>query len=139
MARTILSIIAGLLSGIVVIFVIEIIFHAIKPLPIDVHDTIRFKNYVHNEAPEAFHIIILSSYALGSFAGGFITAFISLNKKILRSMTVGGILMGIGLNSLVTLEHPSWVIVTAIFIFLPAAYLGGLIGRNFSAKKQLSH
>jgi uncharacterized membrane protein len=78
-------------------------------------------------------------YAVGSLIGALVSAYISSNKKMIHAMTVGGILMGIGINNLVVSNHPSWVIVTSIFIFLPVAYLGGRLGKSFSTKKQLSH
>src|SRR3954465_1863415 len=118
MARNILSIIAGIISSFFAIIAIESIAHILNPTHLDPHNVEAFRNYVHNEAPETFHIIVLLGYAVGSFIGALVSAYISLNKKMIHAMTVGGILMGIGINNLVVSNHPSWVIVTAIFIFL---------------------
>jgi hypothetical protein len=139
MVRNILSIIAGIISSFIAIIAIESIAQILNPTHLDPSNPEVFRNYIHNEAPETLHLIILSAYTVGSFAGAFVTAYISLNKKLIHAMTIGGILMGLGMYNLVVANHPSWVIVTAIFIFLPAAYLGGQIGKNFSTKKQLSH
>jgi hypothetical protein len=138
MARNILSIIAGIISSFVAIIAIESIAHMLNSTHATPGNIEAFRNYVHNEAPESFHLIVLSAFAVGSFAGALVTAYIS-NKKMVHAMTIGGVLMGIGMYNLVISNYPSWVIVMAIFIFLPAAYLGGLLGRNFSQKKQLSH
>lgn len=139
MTRNFLSIIAGLISCFLVIFIIEVIGHALNPLPVDIKDPEAFSNYIRNEAPEAFYLLVLSAYAVGSFTGGFVTAWISINKKIIRAVTVGGIVMGLGIYNMVLIRHPSWVIVTAFFTFLPFAYLGGRMGKNASTKKQISH
>lgn len=140
MARNILSILVGIISSFIAILAIGSIAHIVNPPPVDPHDTEVFKNYLHNEAPKTLHMILLSAYAIGSFAGGFITAYIALNKKILRAMTVGGLLMGIGIYNLILANYPSWVIGTAFFIFLPFAYFGGRIAKNVTAKKQhLTH
>jgi uncharacterized membrane protein YfcA len=139
MARNILSIIAGIISSFIAIIAIESIAHILNPTHLDPHNVEAFRNYVHNEAPETFHIIVLLGYAVGSLIGALVSAYISSNKKMIHAMTVGGILMGIGINNLVVSNHPSWVIVTSIFIFLPVAYLGGRLGKRFSTKKQLSH
>jgi hypothetical protein len=138
MARNILSIIAGIISSFIAIIAIESIAQILNSTHLDPRDVEAFRNYVRNEAPETFHLIVLSAYAVGSFIGAVVTAYISLNKKMIHAMTIGGILMGLGIYNLIMANHPSWVIVTAIFIFLPAAYLGGRVGRSFSTKKQLS-
>lgn len=139
MTRNFLSILAGLTSCFLVIFIIEIIGHTLNPLPVNINDPQAFSNYIQHDAPEAFYLLVLSGYAIGSFTGGFVTAWISMNKKIIRAVTVGGIVMGLGVYNMVLIRHPSWVIVTAFFTFLPFAYLGGRMGKNFSAKKQISH
>lgn len=139
MTRNFFSIIAGLISCFLVIFIIGIIGHTLNPLPVDMSNPEEFSNYIQREAPEAFYLLILSGYAMGSFTGGVVTAWISINKKIIHAMTVGGIMMGIGIYNLILIGHPSWVIVTAFFTFLPFAYMGGRIGKGFSSKKQISH
>jgi hypothetical protein len=139
MTRNFLSIIVGLISCFLVIFIVEIIGHTLNPLPVDVNNPEEFRHYIQHEAPEAFYLLVLSGYAIGSFTGGMVTAWISVNKKIIHAMTVGGILMGLGVYNLVLIRHPSWVIVTAFFTFLPFAYLGGRIGKGLSTKKQMSH
>lgn len=139
MVRNILSIIAGVISSFIAIIAIESIAKILNNPHLDPHNIQAFTNYVHNEAPETFHLIILSAFALGSFIGALVASYISLNKKMIQAMTIGGILMGVEMYYLVVANYPSWVIVTAIFVFLPAAYLGGRMGKNFSSKKQLSH
>jgi hypothetical protein len=139
MAKNFLSIIAGVISSFIVIIAIESIAHILNPLPVDPKNTEVFRHYVRYEAPKTLHLLILSAYAIGSFTGGFLTAYISITKKVVHAMTLGGILMGLGIYNLVLTNHPSWVIVIGFFAFLPFAYLGGMIGRNFSEKKHLSH
>lgn len=139
MARNTLSIIAGIISSFVAIIIIQSVAHILNPPPVDPHNVEIFRNYVHNEAPDSLYVFILSAYAIGSFTGGFTTSSIAVNKKIIRAMTVGGLLMGIGIYNLVLANYPSWVIVAAFFTFLPFSYLGGQIAKNLSARKQISH
>jgi len=139
MARNFLAITAGIISCFLMIFAIEIIGHTLNPMPVSVYDTEAFKNYIQNEAPKSFYIIVLIGYTVGSFTGGFVTSFISSTKKIVHAMTVGGILMGIGMYNLTTLHYPSWIVICAFFTFLPPAYFGSIVSRNLFAKKQLSH
>ena len=137
MVRNILSIIAGIISSFIAIIAIESVAHMLNPPPVDLHDAEVFRNYIHNQAPEMLHLIILFAYAIGSFTGGFVAGSISLSKRIVQAMTVGGLLMGLGIYNLVMANYPSWVIVTAFFTFLPFAYFGGRIAKNTAEKKQI--
>ena len=138
MVRNFIAIISGILSCVLMIFAIEIIGNSIKPMPVDIYDHEAFENYIHNEAPKSFYLLILFAYFVGSFTGAFVTSIISTNKKMLRAMTVGGITMGWGLFTLTTLQYPSWIIICALFIFLPAAYFGSVLSKQFFQKKQLT-
>jgi hypothetical protein len=139
MVRNILSIVAGIICSFIAIIAIESIAHILNPIPVDPHNAEFFRNYVRHDAPNALHILILSAYAIGSFTGGFVTVYISLHKKIVRAMTIGGLLMGIGIYNLILANHPSWVIVCAFFTFLPSSYLGGKRGKTITAKRHVSH
>lgn len=137
MVRNFLAIIAGIISCVIMIFAIEIIGNSIRPIPVDISDRIAVENYVKNDAPKSFYLLILLAYAIGSFAGAFVTSLISTDKKILRAMTVGGITMGWAIFTLTTLQYPFWIIICALFTFLPAAYLGSILSKQFFQKKQL--
>lgn len=139
MVRNLLAIITGIISCVLMIFAIEIIGNSIKPMPVDIYDRIAFENYIKNEAPKSFYFLVLFAYAVGSFTGAFVTSLMSSNKKILRAMTVGGITMGWAIFTLTTLQYPFWIIICALFTFLPAAYLGSILSKQFFSKKQLTH
>lgn len=135
--RNFLAILAGMISCILMIFAIEIVGNSISPMPVNISDHEAFENYIRNSAPKSFYLLILFAYAVGSFTGAFVTSLISTNKKILRAMTVGGITMGWAIFTLTTLQYPFWIIICALFTFLPAAYLGSIISKQFFQKKQL--
>ena len=77
MVRNFLAIIAGIISCVIMIFAIEIIGNSIRPIPVDIYDRVAVENYVKNDAPKSFYLLILLAYAIGSFAGAFVTSLIS--------------------------------------------------------------
>ncbi len=137
MLRNILSVTIGLLVSFVVIMLGEGISYNIFPLPAsnNLSDPDVMKNYIMN-APAAFHIIILVIYCISSFIGAFMASVITINKKMTNAITVGGILMGLGVFNLVSLSHPTWAIICGLFAFIPFAYLAGLLGLKISTKKK---
>ena len=137
MLRNILSVIVGLVVSFIVIVVGEGITHNIFPLPttVNINDPESIKTYI-TTAPASFHLAILIIYALASLLGSFIAAIVALGNKMSRAITVGGILMGLGIFNLVSLSHPVWAIVCGLFVFIPFAYLGGFVGIKISSKKE---
>ena len=135
--RNILSVVTGVIVGLVIIILGEGIVHAMNPLPssIDFADPESFRGYIA-EAPVSLHLGILGIYALSCFVGGLVTASIAQDKKITRAMTLGGIFMGLGTFNLVSLGHPIWVVVCSFLAFLPFAYLGGFISMKYFSKKK---
>jgi predicted MFS family arabinose efflux permease len=127
----------GLVVSIVIILAGETISFKINPLPesVDLRDLLSVKAYF-SSAPTSLHLVILGIYAIGCFIGGVIASLISTDKKMPKAMTVGGILLGFGIYSLINIGHPMWVVIASVFVFLPFAYFGGLIGIKFSSKKK---
>lgn len=136
MVRTVISIVVGILASMVMIILLELIGHAIYPPPLNTDGNYQeaLKIYFAG-APAGLFAIILLAYALGSFVGGCVAAMIAKEKKANRAMSVGGIMMGLGVFNLVSLPHPTWVLFAAVFAFLPFSHLGGKLGVKLTSKK----
>lgn len=137
MLRTILSIIAGLLASFAIIILMESIGHIIYPAPAGLNpdDMEAIKAYTQR-APVIVFVLVILAYGLGSIVGGLVAAMIAAHKKMTKSITVGGILMGLGAYNLFMIPHPVWTVVISIFIFIPCSYLGGYLGIMASAKRR---
>lgn len=135
MIRNILSVIAGILSSFTVIVIVESIGHYISPMPAEVHinNPDAIKSYIET-APAIVFIMVILAYVLGSFTGGLIAALIATKNKNIKALTVGGILMGLGIFNLITIPHPAWVTILALSVFIPFAYLGGKLGEKASTR-----
>ncbi len=137
MLRNVLSVIAGLVVSFIIIILGEGITHHIFPLPatVNINDPETVKTYI-STAPASFHLTILFIYAIASLVGSFVSSIITIDKKMSKAMTVGGILMGLGIFNLVTLSHPLWAIIMGLIAFLPFAFAGGLVGITLSNPKE---
>lgn len=135
--RNLIAVFTGIVVSIIIIIIGEALVHILNPLPagVDMNDPESFKTFITN-APISLHLIILCNYALACFVGGLISSSIAVDKKMNRAMSLGGIFMGVGMFSLISLAHPIWVVIASVFIFLPFAYLGGMIGLRISTKKK---
>jgi hypothetical protein len=137
MVKKILSTVLGLISGLFVIFSMEVLSHIIYPMPagIDLGDVEAIRAYT-SSAPSIIFLLLVLSYALGSLAGGLIAAAIAPVNKMAKAITVGGILMGLGAYNLFMIPHPVWTIIISIFLFIPCSYLGGYWGTKLSSRKE---
>ncbi len=135
--RNILSTICGVVASLIIIILGEGIVHALNPLPagVDMQNPESFKDFISN-APVSLHIIILANYGLACFLGALTAASIAREKKMNKAMSLGGIFMGVGMFSLISLSHPIWVVITSAFVFLPFAYLGGMMSVKMTERKK---
>ncbi len=132
--RNILSIIVGLIVGIIIISLVELLGHLVYPVPAGVRNLAELKSYFA-EAPAIIFIVVILGYALGSLAGGLVAALIRKKSKMSNALTVGGILMGLGLRNLIILSHPLWVTIIALAVFIPFAWLGGKLAVKINKTK----
>ena len=135
--RNSLSIVAGVIASMIIIFIGEGISFKLNPLPptVDLKNILSIKAYV-SSAPAHLHILILAIYGIACLVGGITSSLIATDKKMGKAITVGGILLGFGIYSLINVGHPIWVVIAAVFVFLPFAYFGGRIGIKFSLLKK---
>ena len=125
MARSILAVVAGLVTAFVVIFVIEAVGHIFYPPPpdIDMRDPQVIKSLMEN-APTGSLIVVLIGWALGSFIGGLVTSHVAIKNKLTHSIITGALLMISGIANMIMLPHPVWMWIFGLLISIPFAYWG---------------
>jgi uncharacterized protein YacL len=121
------SIIFGLITGFVIIRVLEFINHSIYPPPVEVFsDKESIKAYVE-QLPLIAKLLVLAGWALASLAGGFIATKIAKIKSPSSALIVGVIFMLLGVLNMITIPHPIWFWLLSAFAFIPMAYFGYLL------------
>ena len=126
MLRSIIAVIAGLIAGSIVIYLIELAGHALYPPPelFDPMDREAAKEMM-DAAPIGSLLMVILAYLVGSFAGGAVAALVPAKSRLSHSLATGLILMVFGIINLVLLPHPVWFWVLSLIVFVPFAFLGG--------------
>ena len=123
MTRKILSVIAGLVTGFILIMLVETISHKIYPPPkVDFSNSEILKKLMH-EAPVGALLLIVAAWAVGSFGGGMVATLVSKELKPVYALIVGALLTLAGLGNLLMLPHPAWMWV-GLTVFIPFAFIG---------------
>ena len=126
--KTILSIAAGIILGVIIISAVESLGHFIYPPPanLDLKNPEVIKLLMKN-APLGVLLFVILAWASGSLAGGLVSASIAIKSKSRNALIVGGVLTMFGLLNLLMIPHPVWFWVLGLSVFLPCAYLGYII------------
>ena len=123
--RSILAVLAGMLSAFVVIACVQAVGVRIYPPPpgMDPRDTATFKNLMA-QMPLGALLFVLLAYAAGSVVGGWVAARFAPRAKLTHGMIVGAFLLGAGIMNMTVIPHPGWFWASAIAIYLLGAWSG---------------
>jgi hypothetical protein len=138
MLKKSLAVIAGILSGGIIISLVESLGKFVHPVPenFDFNNKKALAEFVSNAPPMAFAIIILA-WACGAFVAGLVSEAIGKGPGAVLSVVAGSILMLGGLINLIMLPgHPVWFWVIGLGVYIPSAFLGNKTAIAFFSKKQ---
>lgn len=126
MLRMIGAVIAGLLTGGILIAAVEGISSTVYPLPegLDMADRAALANYTMN-MPMGAYLFVLAGWILGAFGGGAVAVIISKHSR--TAIIVGAILTLGGLANMYMIPHPTWFWIVGVLVFIPSAVAGGKI------------
>jgi hypothetical protein len=75
-------------------------------------------------APVGAFLVVLMGWALGSFVGGVVTAWIARTAPQGHALALGVLLTLAGVANNLMLPPPAWFWIVSVLVFLPAACLG---------------
>ena len=131
MKNRILSIIAGLAGGWLVVFAGEAIIHQIYPLPeIKNFDDKEFLSQLMNSLPNYYFILLLVNWVLSVVVAGMITSKLVKSNWQKATLIVSIIMLLGAVINMIMIPHPLWVKIVTIFIYLPFGYIGGRLVRS---------
>jgi len=123
--RSVLAILAGLLSAFVVIALVEAIgvrFYPPQP-GMDPRDPNSIRAAMAN-LPRGAMLCVLVAYAAGSVVGGWVAARFAPRAKLTHGMIVGALLLAAGVLNMSTIPHPGWFWASSIAIYLLGSWSG---------------
>jgi hypothetical protein len=135
MLRSLMAIVGGTIVAFIVVMVLEMVEMKIYPPPpgLDMSDPAAVRA-VMATIPLGALVLVLVAEVTGAFAGGYLAAFIARRTPAVHALIVGGLVMLAAVGNMLSIPHPVWFWVIALILFLPASYVGGLLGRHRDVK-----
>lgn len=126
MLKIFLSVLAGALTGAIVVFAGDYLSHLIyaPPANFDFNNQEALQAYAESIPTHVF-AIMLCFWLLSSFSGGFVAGKINPQGWQLSALLTGLLLLAGAASNFYAIPHPLWMMVAAVILYLPAAWLGG--------------
>jgi hypothetical protein len=121
--RTILALVAGAVTAVVVIAGLEQIGAALYPPPpgLNMHDAAGMRAFIATLPWTAF-VLVLAAWGLGVFLGGWVAGRLAPRAPVLHASAIT-ILVALGaVTNLLAIPHPAWFWVSALVIIAAAGH-----------------
>jgi len=126
--KRVLPILAGLVTGWIVIFILEAVSHQFYPPPegLDFTNKEAVTTFMETLPTGAF-VMLLAAWMIGTFTGGIVGGLI--NKLAWRNTAIIiGVILALGsIINMTLIPHPTWLMVVASVGYVPMAYFGARI------------
>lgn len=125
MVRKLLALVAGFLTFMIAVTVIQVINGLIfgMPKPETLSSPEMMQAYV-SAMPVGASIGLLFSYVVGSFASGYLMRVISKWDSLILPIVIGLIGTFGWAYTITQISHPIWVTIAGFFCYLPFTLLG---------------
>ena len=126
--RRLLAVLAGVITGGIVIFLMETIGHTVIPPPdhVDLSDIDSIDAYMQ-EAPVAVLLFCGAGLAV-RLSDGEVGCCGIFKESLLASFICGTVLLVFSIINMTSFYHPVWVWIAALAGMVPAAWYGGRLG-----------
>ena len=126
--RSILAVISGFVAASAVMMAVEtvngrILYPGLGKLAEGVTDREVVRSILAG-APNGAFLVVIFGWALGSFVGGGVTAWIGRRAPAGHALMLGGLLTLAGIADNLMLPPPTWFWFASLVVFIPAAYVG---------------
>lgn len=137
MVRKILAVLGGLVSGGIVISLVEMVARQLHPLPatIKIDDFAALAEHA-SKAPLSAQIAVLIGYALGAITAGFVSTIIAKDGKKIYAIICAVFFLASTIINLSMIATPIWFWVIALLLWIPLSLLGHRLASRKTAYKQ---
>lgn len=125
MIRKILAVLGGLVSGGIVISLVEMVARMLHPLPagIKMDDMAALAEHA-SKAPLSAQIVVLIGYALGAITAGYISTLIAKDGNKIYAVICAALFFIATIINLSMIVTPVWFWVIALLLWTPLALFG---------------
>jgi len=134
--RVFLAIVVGCLSAFALVAVIEMIGHALFPVPgrVDMSTPDGLRAPV--QIPLAALLSVLVAWMVATLVGGWLAARIAPSKPRVYAGLVGAVILIGATTNMMMIPHPTWFAVAAVVGIIAAAWAAGALAARRSAKRE---
>ena len=128
--RNTLAVIAGFVALALAKYVAIKLGNAVIPPPagVDLSTVDGFKAAIPLYEAKQW-LPVFFEHAMGSLAGGFVTAYVAASHRMTLALGIGALHMAGGLVAALMLPFPTWVVaIDLVAMYLPMAWIGGKLG-----------
>lgn len=124
--RKVISVILGVVTGFIIIFIGDATTHALYPVPpgLDYANREQVRAFV-DSVPMVVKIIMVVFWLGSAFLGAMLASRINRNDWKRTSIITGSILLAAALLNLAMVPHPAWMWLVAILGYIPTAFFAG--------------
>ena len=134
MLRTLLAIVAGLITAMLVIFGVEaagmLLFPPPAGMPLDTEADLARRVAMSSPTAKAW---LVFGWALGSFVGAWVAARISRQHRRIAALAVGLFIVAGTVMNAVAIAHPLWMNLLGILLPIPLALLAARLAESRKA------
>ncbi len=136
MGNRILAVVLGSFAAMFIVGGLEQLVPLLYPVPAHIEPMSKeaVEDMIKGMPAGAF-CCLLTAYAFGTFTGAFLGGLISRKNRMQVSLFVGTIILAGGIVNFTMLKHPLWFVVVSLIIYLPSAYLGGMLAEQIGKKR----
>ena len=133
MVKNIAAGIAGVIIAVGLVWLIEMIGHAVYPPPpdIDFSNADAIRGYIANLPPGAF-LFVGCGWFIGTLCGTMAACRIGTAPPWTSALVIGGFMLAATAFNLTTIPHPLWFSVVGIAAIVVAAWIGMVFGSRLS-------
>ena len=129
MLRNIFAVTGGILTGLLGMFLINLLSQLVYPVPpgLDLTNFALLK-IIMAFVPDGVFLFLAGGWLLAAFLAATAAALISRVAKAYCAYITGAVLLCMALVFVIALPHPFWLWFLGIAVFLVGTWLGKLIG-----------
>jgi hypothetical protein len=123
--KSILAILAGVFTSIIIIYLIEMISHKIYPVPpgLNQRDPVIMEEWI-KLMPISSLILVVVAWFLGAISGSCVASKVDESRATFCSVIVGLFLLFATLVNLGDFPHPLWMWILGIVAVISGTWLG---------------
>ena len=135
--RYALAIVAGIVTAMLLVAIIENAGHSAYPPPpgLDFADKEAVGAYVE-ALPMGALAYVLGAWLIGTFGGGVVAGVLAGSGSRLFPGVVGAVMLAAVIANLIMIPHPVWFALVGVFGTIVAAFMAGDTSRRFLGKPE---